>query len=240
MSEGTLPISRFEAIEAYLLNKLSDTDRLRFEEDLRKDPALQAEVAMQRENMLAVELGGMQRSLRRIMAQGEERGSMGWGHFLKYAAAVAVLLTGALWWFSRPPLNERLYAEYHQVDPGLPVPMSATRNPAFQDAMVAYKLGNFGEAIAKWTSLLSISPANDTLNYYIASAQLAKGNAAEAIPLFKAVANDRASVFHAKARWFLFLSLLHEGRNEEMRTLGMEQDSTYGERVRQIEEKMNR
>lgn len=240
MSKGALPQGRFEAIEAYLLGTMPAAEQVRFVQELGTDPELRAEVELQRENMLAVELGGMHRSLRSIMVQDEERGTTGWGHFLKYAAVVAALLIGALWWFSRPPLNERLYAEYHQVDPGLPVPMSATRNPAFQDAMVAYKLGNFGEAIAKWTSLLSISPANDTLNYYIASAQLAKGNAAEAIPLFKAVANDRASVFHAKARWFLFLSLLHEGRNEEMRTLGMEQDSTYGERVRQIEEKMNR
>lgn len=238
MSKGALAQGRFEALEAYLLGSMPAADRVRFEQELNTDPELRAEVAMQRENMLAVELGGMQRSLRSIMAQDEERGSTGWGHFLKYAAAVAVLLIGGLWWFSRPPLNERLYAEFHQTDPGLPVPMSATRNPAFQDAMVAYKLGDYQEAADKWNKLLPASPGNDTLNYYIASAQLAKGNAAGAIPLYKAVANDPASAFHDKAKWFLFLSLLHEGRYEEMRALGMERDGTYGERVRQIEDKI--
>lgn len=240
MSKGALAQVRFEAIEAYLLGSMPAADCVRFEQELNTDAELRAEVDLQRENMLAVELGGMQQTLRSIMAQNEERASFGWGHFLKYAAAVAVLLIGALWWFSRTPLNERLYAEYHQTDPGLPVPMSATRNPEFQDAMVAYKLGHYAEATAQWSSLLKTSPGNDTLNYYIASAQLAEGNTSAAIPLFKDVAGNTASVFHAKAKWYLFLSFLQEGHYAEMRALGMEQDSTYGERAGRIMEQIGK
>jgi hypothetical protein len=240
MSKGALAQGRFEAIEAFLLGTLPAAEHLRFEQELNTDAELRAEVELQRENMLAVEMGGMERTLRGIMAQEERRSSYGWGHYLKYAAAVAVLLIGALWWFSRPPLNERLYAEYHQTDPGLPVPMSATRNPEFQDAMVAYKLGNYAEATAKWSNLLKASTGNDTLNYYIASAQLAEGNATAAIPLFKIVASDAASVFHEKARWHLFLSYLHDGRYKEMRAMGIEEDSVYGTRARRILEQVNK
>lgn len=240
MSKGALAQGRFEDIEAYLLGSLPAAERLRFEQELNTDAELRAEVAMQRENMLAVELGGMQQTLRRIMAQDEERGTTGWGHYLKYAAAVAALLIGALWWFSRPPVNERLFAEYHQTDPGLPVPMSVTRDPAFQDAMVAYKMGEYKEAVAKWSGLLPASSAKDTLNYYIASAHLANGETAMAIPFFEAVTSDPASVFHEKAKWFLFLSFLREGHYAEMRALGMEQDSTYGERAGRIMEQIGK
>lgn len=235
MSKGALPQGRFEAIEAYLLGTMPAAEQVRFVQELGTDPELRAEVELQRENMLAVELGGMHRSLRSIMVQDEERGTTGWGHFLKYAAVVAALLIGALWWFSRPPLNERLYAEFHQTDPGLPVPMSAVHDPAFQDAMVAYKLGDFQEALDKWNALATTSPGNDTLQFYIASATLSKGNAGAAIPLFKAVAANTASAFHAKARWFLFLAYLREGRVHEMKALGLEADPIYGDRVQAIE-----
>lgn len=240
MSKGALPQGRFEAIEAYLLGTMPGAERLRFAQELDADAELRAEVDLQRENMLAVEMGGMHRALRGIMAQGEEHRSAGRGHFLKYAAAAALLLFGALWWFTRPPLNERLYAEYHQTDPGLPVPMSATRDPVFQDAMVAYKSGSYAEASSKWGGLRQAAPDNDTLCYYIASAQLAEGNAAAAIPLFRVVANDAASAFREKAKWYLFLSFLREGRYGEMRAMGMGQDSIYGERAGRIMEQIRK
>lgn len=237
MNESAMHQSRFERIEAFLLGDLKGTDRERFEGEMDKDADLRAEVELQRENMLAVELGGVERAMRKIMQQDRPQGR-GWGQYLKYAAAaaaVAVLLLGALWWLGRPPLNERLYAEYHVADPGLPVPMSATRNPAFQDAMVAYKLGDYAEAGRKWGALLADSPGNDTLLYYIASASLAKGDAKAAIPLLERVAGNGASGFHERARWFLFLAYLHEGRLADMRAMGMSNDPQYGERARQIE-----
>ncbi len=231
MSKEALGQSRFEAVEAYLLGTMSAADRTSFELELGADGELQTEVQLQRENMLAVEMGGMRQTLGAIMAEDRERSSVTWPHYLKYAAAAAVLLIGALWWLTRPSLNERLYAEYHQADPGLPVPMSATRDPEFQDAMVAYKMGQYKEASSKWGKILAAAPGNDTLAYYIASAHLSAGDAAGAIPLFKIVGNSPSSVFRDKANWYLFLSYLHEGRFAEMRAMRLDQDSTYGERA---------
>lgn len=222
-------------MEAFLLGTMPAAERTRFEQEMAQDADLRSEVELQRENMLAVELGGMQSSLCGIMDEEQRQVPQLW-RILKYAAAAALLIAGAAWWFSRPPLNERLYAEYHVADPGLPVPMSATRDPDFQDAMVAYKLGDLEEARAKWSRLLSADPANDTLNYYIASADLSNGDVAASIPYFKAVATDSSSAFHAKARWYLFLAYLHEGRWQDMQALGLEHDPVYGERVRHIED----
>ena len=56
--------------------------------------------------------------------------------------------------------------------------MGGTDNPAFHDAMVAYKLGEYREARGKWAPLLHVDPTNDTLRFYVGSASLAGGDAA--------------------------------------------------------------
>ena len=66
MSHSAPDRPTFEAIEAYVLDRMGSEERAAFERRLAGDPALQAEVALEREHMLAVELGGLQRSLKAI------------------------------------------------------------------------------------------------------------------------------------------------------------------------------
>ncbi len=242
MSQAPLPQERFEALEAYVLGRLDAAERLRFEQELAADAGLRAELALQREHILAVEMAGVERQLNLLGSKqgGLRLHSINPGRrWLKVAAMVAVLVAGTWLWTTRPAAHERLYAEYHRPDPGLPVPMSATRDPQFQDAMVAYKLGDHAEAVAKWSILLQSEPGNDTLRYYIASAELAQGHAAAAISLLKGLAEDSVSAFQTKARWYLFLAYLHEGRIAELRAMDMGKDPVYGERARQVEQRLD-
>ncbi len=243
MSEAALHKDRFEAIEAFLLGTMGPEERQRFEQELAADAAFREEVVLQRENTLAVEMAGITRTLMAVRDEHHEadNSSSGgnWTSYLKYAAMVAVLILGAAWWFARPAENERLFAEYYVEDPGLPVPMSAVNDPVFQDAMVAYKLGDYAEARTKWGNLLQAEPANDTLRFYIANAYLAEGDAKAAIPLYEAVADEPASAFHVKARWYIFLAYLHEGRLNELPDSTLTNDPVYGERVRVIRSKLH-
>lgn len=238
MNESTLDRKRFEAIEAYVMGRMSAEERQRFEQDMAADPALRAEVDLQRENTMAIELGGMDRLLKQVRAEqqrtSEGSGGNGWTTYLKYAAAIALLIAGALWWMDRAPKHDRLFAEHHVADPGLPVPMSASDDAAFHDAMVAYKLGDFAEARGKWTNLLNAAPDNDTLRYFIAQSALAEGDADSAVPLFEHVSADASSVFSGKARWYLFLAHLKRGDRTAMQALHLEDDAVYGERARAI------
>lgn len=238
MSEGALHRERFEAIEAFLLGTMRPEGRERFEQELVADVALRDELELQRENILAVELAGVTRTLKAARAEhregGAEHGGRNWYNYLKVAAMVAVLAIGTIWWLGRPTEHERLFAEAYVQDPGLPVPMSAVNDPLFQDAMVAYKLGDYEEARTKWGGLLQQEPANDTLQFYIANAYLAEGNAQAAMPLYEAVAEGEASAFQAKARWFLFLAYLHEGRLNELPDTTLLNDPDHGEQVRHI------
>lgn len=238
MTQGALDRARFEAIEAYVLRRLSAEERLRFERELDTDPDLRAELELQREHILAVELGGMDRMLAVVRTEhaagsGATRGG-GWANFLKYAAAVAVLATIAAWWVARPPLNERLFSEHFTADPGLPVAMSATDDHAFQDAMVAYKLGDHEEARSKWSMLLQAEPTNDTLRYYIACSSLALGDAKAAIPLFEGITNEPTSTFQDKSRWQLFMAYLKAGEVAKASAMPLDEDPVHGERIRAI------
>ena len=241
MNEAALHKERFEAIEAFLLGTMSPEESHRFEQELAVDASLRDEVELQRENTLAIELAGITRTLQSARAEHREvttaSNGNSWTTYLKYAAMVAVLILGAVWWITRPAENERLFAEYYVEDPGLPVPMSAVNDPVFQDAMVAYKLGDYAEARTKWGNLLQREPDNDTLRFYIANTYLAEGDAEAAIQLFQAVANTPSSTFHNKARWYLFLAYLREGRLNELPDTTLVNDPTYGERVRAVRAK---
>ncbi|MEX1132072.1 MAG: hypothetical protein WEC15_02505 [Flavobacteriales bacterium] len=212
-------------------------ERDAFEQVLATDAGLRAEVDLQRENTLAVELGGVERMLKTLGAEHADDGtkrSTPWGQYLKYAAMVAIVVSGAFWMLTRPTTNERLFAEHFTADPGLPVPMSSTNDQPFQDAMVAFKLGDLEEARDKWSSLLQAEPTNDTLRYYIASAALAMEDAAAAIPLYESISADRTSAFHQKARWYLFLAYVRSGDSAKAKAVPIDEDPTYGERARAI------
>lgn len=244
MKKGPLGQRTFEAIEAYLIGTMSDAEREQFEAELAHDPVLRTELELQRENMLAVELGQMRQTLGRIMDDAQADAATApprWGTWLRHAAIIALPITLAIWWMWRPAPHERLFAAHFTADPGLPVTMSTPpgsnaliHDPLFNDAMVAYKLGHMAEARTKWASLLPARPHNDTLRFFIANAALVEGRTTEALPLLRTVAADNASTFRAKARWFLFLALLHAGDRAALDSLHLEDDPVYGERVRAI------
>lgn len=235
MNNSALDRSTFEAIEAYVLDRLGAEERAAFEQRMAGDAALRGEVELERENIRAVELGGVTRVLNQVIAEERaQESTAGWSRYLKYAAVIAVLVSGGIWWATRATPGEQLFAEHFVADPGLPVTMSATNDPAFSDAMVSYKEGNYSVARAKWSPLLQQEPMNDTLRYYIASASLAMDDEAAATPLLEGLANDTASAFRAKSQWYLFLAYIKQGQVENARALSLDKDPTYGERVRAI------
>jgi len=244
MKQQALHIARFEEIEAYLLGRSSEPAQ--FEERMASDLDLREEVEVQRENMLAVELGGFSRTIAEISKRNASadpvvgpapvvrRASTLW--VLRIAAGVALLL-GVAWWFlARPDAFDQVLAEYYVADPGLPVPMSATNDAAFHDAMVDYKMGAYPKAIAKWNVLLVNDPQNDTLRYYLANAQMADVNVVEAIQLYQGLSADTKSVFHDKAEWRLFLAYVHMHDAEQVQNFKVASGSPYAAEVSAIQE----
>jgi len=239
MSQGALDRDTFETIEAYVLDRMSVSDRAAFEQRMATDADLRKEVTLQQEHMRAVELGGFLRTLQQTgQSHAAPAGGGRWPKLWKYAAIVAVIIAAAAWWLARTPVNEQLYAEHFRPDPGLPVAMGATDDPAFADAMVTYKEGKFAEARSMWSQLLQLEPTNDTLRFYIASAWLNEDRAADALPMLEGVAADEASAFRDRARWYLFLARIRTGATGEALAMPLDDDPVYGERVRKIKQRL--
>lgn len=238
MNDGALDRTTFEAIEAYVLDRMAPEVRAAFEQRLAAEPALRAEVELQRESMLAIELGGLERMLRQAgreagAAAPEDSAGGAWRTYVRYAAVLALLI-GAAWWALLPPANERLFAQHFEADPGLPVEMGATDDPVFAEAMVSYKEGRYADARTRWEQALHQHPGNDTLQYYAGSAALAGGDAEAAIAHLLPVANDEATVFRDRARWYLFLAYVRTGRAAEAKALHLQEHPVHGERARTI------
>ncbi|MCB0764534.1 MAG: hypothetical protein KDB84_07515 [Flavobacteriales bacterium] len=241
MSEQQIDQILFERIEAYLQGTLAAQELRAFEADLATDPSLREEVAVQRDNMLAVELGGFSRTVVEVVREagtvrvpGSQR-VPAFGMGLRIAASLLLLLGVAWWWTSRPDAFERAYAEYHVTDPGSPVPMSATDDAAFHDAMVDFKVGAYEKAIRKWDLQMNARPNNDTLRYYLANAYAETGEHAKALTLFEQVQGDTTSIFRARAEWRCFLSLV--ALKERSRILSFQADpgSPFAPRIERIQ-----
>lgn len=240
---GTLDRSTFEAIDAYVLDRMGTEERAAFETRMRTDPGLAQEVDRQREHIHAIELAGIRRTIQGIAVEhgSTDRSTSGMSPVWRYAAVVAALVTlaaGLVWWSTRPTGNEQLFAEYFQPDPGLPVTMGATGDLGFANAMVLYKEGRYAEAREALSHALVHEPSNDTLRYFMASSWLAGGDARSAIPLFASLANEAGSTFHDRAQWFLLLAYIKAGEIEKARAVASEDHPVYGERVRALKARL--
>jgi len=240
MSQGPLDRTRFERIEAYVLDRMSVAERQLFEQEISADAGLNQELELQRENTRAVELGGVERQLRQLAKEHAEPAvqRMNWIPLLKVAAAIAVVLSVAVWFLAQPTASEQLFAEYHVSDPGLPVPMSATDKHVFHDAMVDFKMADYEKAADKWQLQLASLPGNDTLRYYIACAKLEAGDPATAIGLYEGLVQEGSSTFLHKAEWYLVLAYVKAGNGAAVLQFEPAADSPYAERIAEIKERM--
>lgn len=221
MRQAPLDRETFESIEAYVLGRMEPAERIAFEGRLERDPDLREELELQRENIHAIELGGFMRSVKEIVSEQKESKlpERSWYRWIGYAASIAIIVAVAVWWSLRPPMHERLFAEHFRPDPGLPVEMGVTDDPAFSDAMVYYKEGAYEEAIARWKPLLDASPGNDTLLFYSGISALAMERPEMAIASLRSVTKNTASVFHDRAQWNLFLAHVRIGDIDAARAM---------------------
>lgn len=228
---------KFERIERFLLGKMETNERHIFESELETNPELRTEMEALSEMIRAIEIGGLKESLDDIHTKtiSKNESSSSRKNWFAIAAGLAAIISVSIWAMNHQSTNDSLFAQYTTTDPGLPVPMSASANYTFHDAMVDYKAEKYDKAIEKWTALLGDNEMNNPLNFYIGAANFNQGKYAEALPWFEKTLNDSSSSFHAKAQWYIVLSQLKLDETQKVLATVSLPDSPYKDRIEAIQ-----
>ncbi len=222
--------------ERYVLGDMSNEEREIFEHEMSSNQALRVAVEDIRQSILAVNTGAMREELESIHERKISSIKGRSNYWLSIAAGLIVLVAATIWWIMRPEANQRLFAEYATTDPGLPVPMSATTNYSFFDAMVDYKSEDYRTAIQKWEPLFAEEPQNDTLNYYLGSAHFNLGEYVKALEYYRDIPVD--SEFHPRSQWYQALIFVKTGDKESLKTITPDGNSNYADRIIQLQDQM--
>ncbi len=217
-NEYEIPEQRFEEVERFLLNRMSEEEAAQFTEKMNSDPLLQRQIADLRLIVIGIEESGLRDQFNEFhkgIANGPVQKTVPVFRRWLIAASILIIFSAAAWLFLRPSKSERLFDSYFRPDAGLVTRMGPSDNYAFGRAMVDYKTGNYRKAIEAWHNLLAASSGNDTLNYFLGSAELASKNPGAAIEYFNKVLQDTGSNFRNDANWYLGLSLLLENKTGE-------------------------
>ncbi|SDL49751.1 Tetratricopeptide repeat-containing protein [Catalinimonas alkaloidigena] len=217
----------FERIDAYLLETMSPEERQRFEDEVRTQPELAEEVALQRKLIQGIETESVRRLLQELHTRQTAAPVMKasparrtWLTLTAIAASVLLILIGR-WAFVQyaSPSSADLYAAYYSPAPGLPTTLGATDNPDFSEGMVAYKLGNYQEARQWWLPLTQQDAANDTLNFYLGVSYLATTQTDSALYYLRRVYDAPKTSYGSSARWYMALGYLQTSEPERAREL---------------------
>jgi TolA-binding protein len=236
-----LTAADWEEIEHYADGTLSATESAAIEARIASDAALQAALAEHRALVAGIRADGRETLRRRLQRLNDEMGPpqevaareavaeaapvpplrvswrAQWGRVAAAASLAAVLGVGALVMLRRPD-PQALAMRYGLPDPGLPVLMGS-EGPASRkmvnQAMNAYKLGEYETALAMWQQLPNSSIGADTLLYYTGIFQYNAEQPAEAAIALARVQAMPASAFKERADYYFALALWAQGRNQE-------------------------
>ena len=212
----------FERIEAYLTQTLSDEDLSEFENRLKNEAGFAAKVKDIKVVLSGIETQALKEQLddfhATLSTDNNDVVAPPKVKLLKWkkiaVAAALIIAAGSVWLLSGNP-NEKLYTKYFSPDPGLPTAMGSNDNYEFYEAMVAYKEGNYKNALSKWKDQLKTKSTNDTLNYFVGSALLADKKENEAMSYLLKVARRENTVFKSEAFYYLGLAYLKANNKEK-------------------------
>lgn len=210
-----------ELIEKYLDGTMASEEMVAFEKRMQVNDALNEKVEQHKKNIKDLETAILKEHLKRFhqkIGPEKEKKKFKTQLFLKYAVAASIIglitLSG-IWYLTKPPAHEKLFANYFTPDPGLITPMSSETEYVFYDAMVDYKRGNYKKALEKWQPLLEQKIDNDTLTYFIGVSHLAMGEAKKALPYLQTSSTFKSSIFLEEAFYYAGMAHLKLGNISE-------------------------
>ncbi|MEO6134888.1 MAG: hypothetical protein ABIP35_07025 [Ginsengibacter sp.] len=223
-TQSDITPEEFEILEQYLTNEMSSGDREEFSKKLNEDPILQQKLYSVKLILTGIQESTLQKRVeeyhqdlhpvtKNISASSSKVFSI--KQWLVAASILVIAGITALLYFTAPEPNQKLFSQYFKPDPGLINSMGVSDNYIFDRAMIDYKTGEYAKAVIAWEKLLKENSANDTLNYFLGSANLALDKNDKAISYFSIVLSNENSAFYNDAKWYTGLALLKEDKNKE-------------------------
>jgi hypothetical protein len=201
---------QMERIDAYLRREMSAAEHSKFEAELATDAKLRSAFEAHQHLLAGIELEGARQTLTAVMTLAPARPL--WRRVAPYLAVAATVLLLLVFFWPRQEKPEALFAEHFAPAPGLPTTLGETDALRQAEGMVAYKRGEYAQALEQWTPLLQNEAVSDTLRFFAGVAELGRGQAAAAEKQLKLLTQSVASPYQAAARWYLALAYVRQGQ----------------------------
>ena len=219
----------FERIEKYLLGNISATEKIAFEQEMAQNTALKNEVKLQRDLIAGMQVQASMEENIEIEVPTADLAQKSFDNsrkihrlfipLLGVAAGIVLVAVVGYFWINS---TQDYFTQYYEADPGLPTTMGVADNYDFQDAMVDYKMEDYQKAKEKWQKLTEINSSNDTLNYYLAMADLNLNNFEKSFQNLDEI--PTTSAFYVDALWYQALIAIRQKDNDlakkKLETLG--------------------
>jgi tetratricopeptide (TPR) repeat protein len=217
----------YDLIDAYLKGELTSSQRFEFDSKLKSDPEFQEEFQeiknihnsikeSARENILSI-LKNQETS---IQSRKTIKTNTTMKKYISIAASLLLVVAfGYLTFFNTTTEinNEKVFAEYYRTynnlesgsERGAAIDLSSLKNQAYY----AYDMENFFEAEDALSELVKVEQSAANF-FYLGVSNIETGNNDEAVKNLNTVINNY-SQYDEQAQWYLALTLLKEGANNE-------------------------
>jgi tetratricopeptide (TPR) repeat protein len=220
--------SHSQSIEQYRFGPMSESERLKFEQDLVENPKLNHEFQLDieiDESLKQYDIIDLRRKLFRAM--NEEKAQVKipaqksfhsrW--YMVAASITFLILLGGAFHLMKPVkyTNNTLFEMYYSGENAHNLTRSAGNNN--DEAMTKYKEGDYNGALVLFNEILDKDAENIYIRYYTGLASIETNQNERAIKEFKYIIDQKNNLFVENAQWYLALSYLKNNQVKEAKTL---------------------
>ena len=246
MNEGNI-----NKIHDYLLGRMSIEEKAAFERMLEDVPEMKEALELEEQAMRHVRTAYVRNRIEeaanayfadaglnetatenkviQMTDRGERQRRQNW---LLVAASLVILL-GFYFTYRNYSSVQNKYDSYLALPEGLPTMMG--ESTTIDDAMVEYKMQNYGEAVRKFEHLLQ-QRSSDTLQYYLAMSELGLKKYDKAREQLRQI--DAGSVYYDHSQYYSAVFDLfdnkQEAAREKLKRLAARPDFEYAAEVKQL------
>ena len=213
---------------AYLRGGLSDSEKLKIEEQMKDDPLLVESMA---ELDMYLKSGGSEtdaidrrNKLKKNFSSSRQNNIFENKPFIYSAAASLVILVVGLFAIYQiiKSGEKELYSEYYQPYEDIITTRGNTEDEVAK-AMRYYNNKEYAQAEAILSNISKVNKERTIESFYLAQSQLAQGKYDLAINTLESFSKDDSSLLRTHARWYIALAHLKLGRKDEaMKYLNMQ------------------